>query len=146
MLAKYYRLRVLNDTDQILTFNNDARINVRMSPWKLVAGVLSYGATITDDMGFVAAGTIAIGAESEGDVTDNTANLYWGINGFFEVIADVNSTDGTVYLYLEESDDNANWPSDGADFNIEKHMILVAALNMSTLAVDQDASMNFIIE
>lgn len=146
MLAKYYRLRVLNDTDQILTFNNDARINVRMSPWKLVTGTLSYGTTITDDMGFVAASTIAIGAESEGDVTDNTANLYWGINGFFEVIADVNSTDGTVYLYLEESDDNANWPSDADDFEIEKHMILVAALNMSTLAVDQDASMNFIIE
>ena len=146
MLAKYYRLRVLNSTDQTLTYDNDARINVRMSPWKLVSGALSYGTTIVDDLGFDAGETIAANAESEGDVQDNTSNLYWGINGFFEVIADADSTDGTIYLYLEESDDQTNWPSDGADFDITKHMILVAALNLSTLAVDQDASMNFVIE
>ena len=146
MLPKYYRLRALNDTDQTLTYDNAARINVRMSPWKLASGIVSYGTTITDNMGFDAAETIAAAGESEGDVQDNTSNLYWGINGFFEVIADVTSTDGTVYLYLEESDDNSNWPSDGADFDIEKHMILIAALNLSTTAVDQDASMNFVIE
>lgn len=145
MLAKYWRLRVLNSTDQTLTYNDGARINVRCSPWKLVAGVLTYGTTITDDMGLVAAGSIVADAESEGDVQDNTSNLYLGINGFFEVIADVTSTDGTVYLYLEESDDNTNWPSDAADFDIEKHMTLVAALDLSTLAVDQDASVNFVI-
>ncbi len=146
MLAKYWRLRVLNDTDQTLTYNDGARVNVRASPWKLSSGNLSYGTTITDDIGFDAGETIAVDGESEGDVQDNTSNLYWGVNGFFEVIADLSSTDGTVYLYLEESDDNTNWPSDGADFDIEKHMTLMAALNMSTLAVDQDASMNFVIE
>lgn len=146
MLPKYYRLRVLNSTDQTLTYNNDARINVRMSPWKLVSGAISYGTTITDDMGFEAASTIAAAGQSEGDVQDNTSNLYFGINGFLEVIADADSTDGTIYLYIEESDDDTNWPSDGADFDIEKHMILIAALNMSTTAVDQDASTNFIIE
>jgi len=146
MLPKYYRLRVLNSTDQTLTYDNAARINVRMSPWKLVSGAVSYGTTITDDLGFDAGETIAADGQSEGDVQDNTSNLYWGINGFFEVIADVSSTDGPVYLYLEESDDNSNWPSDGADFDIEKHMILIAVLNMSTTAVDQDASTNFVIE
>lgn len=146
MLAKYYRLRVLNSTDQTLTYDNAARINVRMSPWKLVSGALSYGTTITDDLGFDGGETIAAAGESEGDVQDNTSNLYWGINGFFEVIADATSTDGTVYLYLEESDDNTNWPSDGVDFDIENHMILIAALNLSTTGTDQDASVNFIIE
>lgn len=146
MLPKYYRLRVLNSTDQTLTYDNAARVNVRMSPWKLVSGAVSYGTTITDDLGFDAGETIAAAGESEGDVQDNTSNLYWGINGFFEVIADVSSTDGTVYLYLEESDDNTNWPSDGADFDIDKHMILIAALALTTIAVDQDASMNFVIE
>ncbi len=145
MLPKYWRLRILNATDQILTYADGARVNVRMSPWKLVSGALSYGTTITDDMGFTT-GTIAIDAESEGDAQDNTSNLYWGVNGFFEVIADLSSTDGPAYLYLEESDDNTNWPSDGADFDIEKHMTLIAALDLSTLAVDQDASMNFVIE
>ena len=144
MLAKYWRLRVLNDTDQTWTYANAARVNIRMSPWKLVSGTLTYGTTITDDMGFTS-GTIAADGESEGDVQDNTSNVFWGINGFFEVIADVTSTDGTAYLYLEESDDNSNWPSDAADFDIEKHMTLVAALALSTDAVDEDVSTNFII-
>lgn len=146
MLAKYWRLRVLNDTDQTLTYNDGARINVRASPWKLSSGNLSYGTTITDDLGFDAGETIAADAESEGDVQDNTSNLYWGVNGFLEVIADLSSTDGTIYLYLEESDDSTNWPSDGADFAIANHMILVAALALSTDAVDEDASCNFVIE
>jgi len=146
MLPKYYRFRVLNSTDQTLTYDNAARVNVRLSPWKIVSGAVSYGTTITDDLGFDSGETIAAAGQSEGDVQDNTSNLYWGINGFFEVIADATSTDGTVYLYLEESDDNSNWPSDADDFDIDKHMILVAALALSTDAVDEDASMNFVIE
>ena len=145
MLAKYWRLRVLNSTDQTLTYNDGARINVRCSPWKLVSGVLTYGTTIVDDLGLIAAGSIAADAESEGDVQDNTSNVYWEINGFFEVVADLTSTDGTVYLYLEESDDNTNWPSDAADFDIEKHMILIATVALSTDASDEDASSNFVI-
>lgn len=146
MLAKYWRLRVLNSTDQTLTYNDGARINVRLGPWKLVSGVLTYGTTIVDDMGLVAAGSITADAESEGDVQDNTSNVYWGGNGFFEVTADLTSTDGTVYLYLEESDDNSNWPSGAADFDIEKHMgSPIAALNLSTTDADQNASVNFVI-
>jgi len=146
MLAKYWRLRILNSTDQTLTYDNGARINIRLSPWKIVSGVLTYGTTIVDDMGLVAAGSVVADAESEGDVQDNTSNVYWGINGFFEVIADSDSTDGTVYLYLEESDDNSNWPSDAADFDIVSHLTLIAAIALSTTAVDENASVNFIIE
>ena len=146
MLAKYWRLRVLNDTDQTLTYNSGARISVRACPWKLSSGDLSYGTTITDDMGLEADGSIAADAELEGDVQDNTSNLYWGIKGYFEVTADVTSTDGTIYLYMEESDDNSNWPSDQDDFDIEKHMILIAALELSTDAEDEDAAVNFVIE
>lgn len=145
MLAKYWRLRVLNKTDQILTFNDGARINIRCSPWKIAAGAVDYGTTITDDMGFIAAGTIATDGESEGDIQNNTSNKYWGINGFFEVIADLSSTDGTVYLYLEESDNGTTWPSDAADFDIEKHMTIIAALELSTDAADEAASTNFVI-
>lgn len=146
MLAPYWRLRVLNSTDQTLTYADGARINVRMRPWKLVSGVLTYGTSIIDDMGFTT-GTIVATGESEGDVQDNTSNLYWGITaGFFEVVADATSTDGTVYLYLEESDDDSNWPSDAADFDIEKHLgPPIAALDLSTDAVDEDASTNFVI-
>lgn len=146
MLPKYYRLRILNSTDQILDHNSDARVAIRMSPWKLTTGALVYGTTIVDDLDFIHDEVIGIGASREGPVHDNTANLYLGINGFFEIIAPLNSTDGLIYLYLEESDDNSNWPSDAADFDITKHMILIAALALSTDALDEDASMNFVIE
>ena len=142
MLAKYWRLHIYWVADQTLTYNNDARIVVRSSPWKLVSGDLSYGTTIVDDMGLIADGSLATTNSLEGDVNDNTSNLYWGIKGYFEVTADQDSTDGTAYLYLEESDDNSNWPSDQADFDVTD-LIMVAALTMSTDAVDESRGINF---
>ncbi len=142
MLAKYWRLRFYWVADQTLTYADGARVDVRSSPWKMVSGVLTYGTTITDDMGFTS-GTIVTTGESEGDVNDNTSNLYWGIKGFFKVTADLSSTDGSGYLYLEESDDNSNWPSDAADFDILTDMRLVGVVTLSTNAVDEDHSVNF---
>jgi len=143
MLAKYWRLHVYWVGDQTLTFNDGAAVNVRALPWKLTSGALVYGTVITDDLGFGAGQTIATTGSSEGDVQDNTSNLHIGVKGFFEVIADLTSTDGTGYLYLEESDDNTNWPSDGTDFHITSHLRLVAAVALSTDAVDEKASVNF---
>jgi len=143
MLAPYWRLRVLNSTDQTLTYNDGARITVTMQPWKLSSGNLFYGTDISDDMGLGAGGSIAADAELEGDVQDNTSNLYWGIKGYFEVTADLTSTDGEMYLYLEESPDNTNWPSDQADFDITKHMRLISVLELSTDATDESAGINF---
>lgn len=143
MLAKYWRLRMKWDADQTLTYNDGARIAIRLCPWKLVSGALSYGTTVTEDLGFGAGETIADEGEVEGSVVDNTSNLYWGIKGYFEMTADASSTDGVAYLYLEESDDNTNWPSDQADFGISEDLQLVAILNFSTDAVDEDRGTNF---
>lgn len=143
MLAKYYRLRLLWVADQTLTYNSGARIAIRMSPWKFTSGALEYSATDIDDLGFGAGETIVTTGEVEGTVIDNTSDLHLGVKGYFEVTADVSSTDGTAYLYIEESDDNTNWPSDQADFDITKHLRLIATLAFSTDAVDEDAGTNF---
>src|SRR5574343_324056 len=142
MLAKYWRLRLRWDADQTLTYNSGARIAIRMCPWKLSSGALSYGTTITEDMDFGSGETIADEGQVEGTVIDNTSNLYWGIKGYFEMTADANSTDGTAYLYLEEADDNTNGPSDQADFDIND-LRLVAVLSFSTDAEDEDRATNF---
>jgi len=147
MLAKYWRLRMRWEADQTLTYNDGARIAVRCSPWKLTSeGALSYGTTIVlDDDNWATWGTgqtIADDGEVESDVTDNTSNLYFGVNGYFELTADADSTDGTAKLYLEESDDNTNWPSDQADFAITD-LSLVCVLEMSTDAVDESRGKNF---
>lgn len=144
MLAKYWRLHVYNDTDQTLTYDDGARIVARCSPWKFNSGALEYGTTIVDNTAFLNTGeTIAADGSAEGTAQNNTTDLYLGIKGYFEVTADVTSTDGTVYLYLEESDDNTNWPSDQADFDVQEDCILVAALTLSTDAVDEDRATNF---
>ena len=143
MLAKYWRLRGKWDADQTLTYDNGARIDISMIPWKLVSGALSYGSEISDDLGFGSGDTIADGGEDEGSVNDNSSNLYWGIQGTLDMIADQNSTDGTYYLYLEESPDNSVWPSDQEDFDCEKDLRLVSTLEFSTDAEDEGRATNF---
>lgn len=142
MLDKYMRLRMVNNTDQTLTFDSGARIAIRMAAWKLTSGVLGY-TTITEDMGFSAGETIVASGEVEGTVIDNTSNLNWGIKGTFEVIANANSTDGSCDLYLEESEDNVHWPSEQADFDIAEDLRPVCILNLSTDAVDEGRMKNF---
>ena len=143
MLAKYYRLRLLWSADQTLTFNEGAYIAIRILPWKLVDGVLTYGTVITEDMGFEAGETIVTTGEEESSVVDNTSNLYWGVKGTFKMCADVTSTDGIGYLFLEESDDNSTWPSDMTDFDISRDLNCIATLLMATGAVDQTRAVNF---
>ena len=130
--------------DQTLSYDAGARIAIRLMPWKLLAGVLTYGTVITEDLGFGAGETIVTTGEVEqATPTDNTTNLYWGIKGYFELTADVDSTDGTAYLFLEESDDNTNWPSDQADFDCDIDLRLIATLTLSTDAADESRGTNF---
>ena len=138
MLPAYWRLRVKNSTDQTITYNEGGRITAKVTPWKMTSGAMAQGAAITNDLGLEAGGSIAAAAELEGDVQDNTSNLYIGFTGVFEVTADVTSTDGTMDLYMEISPDNTIWPSDQADFDITTDFILLARLALSTDAVDED--------
>ena len=132
MLGKYYRLRVHNQCGQTLTYNSGARVDIRIMPWKISSGDLSYGTVITDDLGFGTGNTIANGAGSEGDVQDNSTNLYMGGKGYFEVTTDSASSSGSISVYMEESDANgSDWPSDQADFNVLKHCIFLAKLDVS---------------
>lgn len=141
MLAKYYRFRALNDTDQTITYNDAGRLDVTWIPYKFTNGILVYGSEVTQEI--IASGeTIAADAEDEGAVVDNSSDLYLGLKGTFQVIADLTSTDGTVYLYLEESTDNVIWSSDMADFEITD-LIFVCAVALSTDAADEGRIKNF---
>ena len=143
MLAKYYRFILKNSSGQTMTYDNAARLELRLSPWKLSSGALAYGTTITDDFGFGAGETITNGSTVESTVIDNTSNLYMGLNGYIEVLHDHASADGYAYLYIEESDDNTNWPSDCSIFNPDLHAHLVCVLDVDNSADDQSFGMNF---
>lgn len=144
MLSEFYRFRIRNSTDQTFTYDNAARIEVHLTPWKMTAGAMAQGAIISDTTDLLnASGAIAAAAEAEGAVHDNTSLLHIGFTGTFYAIADVNSTDGSLDLYMEMSVDGSRWPSDAADFDITKHCILLAQLIFSTDAEDEDAMVNF---
>lgn len=139
MLPEFYRFRVRNETDQTFTYDNAARIEIHITPWKMVSGAMEQGAIISDTTVFLNTGeTLAADAETEGAVIDNTTNLYIGFTGTFYCKADVTSTDGTMDLYMEFSTDNSRWPSDLADFDITTDAILLGKLTLSTDAVDED--------
>ena len=95
-----------------------------------------------DDLDLDAGENIAAAGQNEGDVQTNTSNLYIGFTGIFRAIADQNSTDGTLDLYIEFSADNTNWPSDQADFDVTKDCYLLAKLNFSTDAEDEGRACN----
>ena len=138
MLPEFYRFRVKNTTDQTFTFDSAARIEVHITPWKMTDGAMVQGALIEDtDSLLTTSGTLAAAAQAEGAVIDNTTNLYIGFTGLFYCIADVDSTDGTMDLYLEWSYNNTIWPSDLADFDITTDCILLGKLTLSTDAADE---------
>jgi len=141
MLAKYFRLSVINNTDQTLTYNSDARIELAWIPWKYTSGAVAIAAEVTQDV-ITTAGSVAAAAEAEGAVVDNSSNAYVGLKGTFRVVADADSTDGSVALYMEESTDNTVWPSDQADFAITD-LIHVCTLALSTDALDEGRAKNF---
>ena len=139
MLPEFYRFRVVNNTDQTLTYDNAARVELHVTPWKMTAGAMAQGTIISDTTAFLnTGGSIAAAAQVEGTVVDNTTNLYIGFTGILYVKADVTSTDGTVDLYMEWSTDNTRWPSDLADFDVTTDCILLGKLTLSTDAEDED--------
>jgi len=139
MLPEFYRFRVVNNTDQTLTYDNAARVELHITPWKMTSGAMAQGTIISDTTDFLNTGeTIAAAAAVEGAVYDNTTNLHIGFTGTFYVKADANSTDGTVDLYMEWSTDNSRWPSDLADFDVTTDCIFLGSLTLSTDAEDED--------
>lgn len=143
MLAQFWRLRMINETGQTMTFNDGAAIAIRAQGWKIGSGgAITYGTVITEDLGFEAGGTIADDGEVEGAVVDNSSNKFYGINGTFEVTHDLDAAAGVCRLYLEISDSDANWPSDSDDFEIAD-LIQIAVLNIDNSGVDKSRSCNF---
>ena len=142
MLNKFQRLRFINETGQTMTYNDGARIAIRIQPWKFTSGALVYGTIVTEDLGFGAADTIADNGEEESTVIDNSSDLFLGYEGTFEVTHDLDAAIGVCRLYLEESDNDGNWPSDSDDFVITD-LRLIAVLPIDNSNTDKSRSVNF---
>ena len=144
MLGKFWRLRFINETGQTMTYDDGARIAIRVMPWKMLAGVLTYGSVIMEDLGFGAGETIVDDGEVEGTVVNNSVNLFWGAHGTFEITHDLDAAAGVCRLYMEFSDNDGNWPSDSDDFEISD-LIQVAVLPIDNSGLDKSRSVNFVL-
>lgn len=146
MLANWWRLRFVNQTGESMIFNDGARIAIRVMEWKMVAGVLTRGLVITEDLGFGAGDTILDDGEAESAVVDNTGavNRWWGAHGTFEIKHQLDAAAGVCRLYLEFSDNNGNWPSDSDDFEITD-LIQLKVLLIDNSAANKTRSVNFVL-
>ena len=108
MLPQFFKFIVVNNSGQTLTFNSNGRLNMKMTGLRIsqVTGKVSYVQLDDDDLGFVAAGTLADAAEILSSLIDNTDHQFVGLQVQLEVTHDEGSAaDGTFDVYL--AGDNA---------------------------------------
>ncbi len=120
MLPQFYRFVVANNSGQLLTFNNNGRINLKVTAWIITpaTGKIAYTQLSDDDLGFIAGSSLADGAEIVGDVEiDNTSNLYIGLQVQLEITHDEGAAaDGTFAIYLSGGDATGELPTDGSGY------------------------------
>lgn len=120
MLPKYLRYIAVNNTGQTLTYDNNGRLNLK------VTGVIidpSTGKqTLTqladDDLGFGAGDSTADGAENKSSEIDNSSNLYVAHLVQLEVTHDKGAAaDGTYDLYVDGGDATGELASDASGYD-----------------------------
>lgn len=123
MLPQFYRFVVVNNSGQLITFNNNGLINVKETAWIIDpdTGKVTYTQLADDDLGFVGGGSLADGAEIVGDVEiNNTVNKYTGAQLQLEITHDEGAAivvpNGGISLYLSGGDATGELPTDAAGY------------------------------
>jgi|SaaInl4_150m_RNA_FD_contig_31_1614622_length_1707_multi_5_in_0_out_0_2 hypothetical protein len=119
-LPQFRKYVLVNNSGQTLTFNNNGRINIKETAihYNTTSGKLVYTQLSDDDLGFVAASTLADGAEIIGDIeVDNTANLYIQSQVQVEITHDEGTlADGAFDLYMSPGDASGELPTDASGY------------------------------
>lgn len=119
-LPQYYRIIVVNNSGQTVTYDNNGRFNVKMTGFKTTPadGKKDYDPLADDDLSFVATDTCVNGAEEKSDEIDNTSNLYQGVQIQLEVTHDEGlAADGTFDIYLDGGDATGELMSDASGYS-----------------------------
>lgn len=119
MLPRFYKFIVVNNSGQTLTFDNNARLNLKLWAWIIdpTTGKMTYTQIADDDMNFVATNTLSDGAEQLGDEIDNTSNLFVGLRVQLEVTHDEGTlADGNFDLYVSTGDATGELESDASGY------------------------------
>jgi len=120
MLAQFYKFVAVNNTGQTLTYNSNARLNLKVTPWYITpsTGLIAYAPDSDDDFGFGAGETVADGAEVLSSEVNNTSDKYLGAQVQLKMTHDEGSAaDGTVDLYLVSGDATGELETDATGYD-----------------------------
>lgn len=119
MLPQFYRVIVVNNSGQTVTYNNNGRFNVKMTGWIIdpSTGKITYTQLSDDDLSFIGGDSTVDGAEEKSDEIDNTSNLYAGLHVQLEVTHDEGTlADGDFDIFLDAGDATAELASDASGY------------------------------
>lgn len=110
MIAQFYRFIVVNNSGQLLTYNSNGRINLKVTGWLIdpETGKIAYTQLVDDDLGFEAGSSLADAAEIIGDVEiTNVTTGYLGLHAQLEITHDEGTAvdpSGTFDVFVSEGD------------------------------------------
>ena len=120
MLPQIRKYILVNNSGQLLSFNANGRINLKETAYRFnTAGEMEYVPLPDDDLAFIAASTVADGAEVVGDVEiDNRQTRYVGSHLQIEITHDEGTAaDGTFDLYMAQGDAPGETEEDATGYN-----------------------------
>jgi hypothetical protein len=120
MLPQFWRIIAVNNTGQTLTYDNNGRLNLKMTAFITdpSTGKVTYTQLSDDDLGFGSGDSTADGGEDKTSEINNTSNKYIGAQIQLEVTHDEGAAaDGTYDLYLDGGDATGELASDGSGYD-----------------------------
>lgn len=118
-IPQFYKYIVTNNSGQTLTYNNNGRLNLKVTHihFDTTNGKLTYTQQADDDLGFGAGDSTADGGEDLSSEIDNSSNKFVGDQVQLEVTHDEGAAaDGTFDIYLDSGDATGELASDASGY------------------------------
>lgn len=151
MLAKFTKYIVVNNSGRTLTFDNNGRLNLKVTGWIIdpSTGKITYTQLTDDDMGFVATNTLADGSEQLGAEIDNSTDLFLGHLVQLEVTHDDGTiADGTFNIFVAQGDATGELVTDASGYaSAEANKIFVlGSLTWEPNGLDDEVMRSDVLE
>jgi hypothetical protein len=151
MVPQFYRFVAVNNTGQTLTYNNNGRLNLKITGWVRdpATGKITYTPLSDDDFSFGAGDSTVDGGEDPTSEIDNTTTRYDGLHVQLEVTHDEGTlADGQYDLYLDGGDASGELASDGSGYDDAETNVLelVGSLIWHGSGVDDEVMRSSVFE
>lgn len=151
MVPQFYRFVAVNNSGQTLTYNNNGRLNLKITGWVRdpSTGKITYTQLSDDDFGFGAGDSTVDGGEDLTSEINNTATKYDGLQVQLEVTHDEGlAADGLYDLYLDGGDATGELESDASGYDDAETNVLelIGSLTWHASGADDEVMRSSIFE